>query len=215
MARFTITRAQAAAFAIRATTLVEAGRPPVPAVRRPPRPFRTRVPADQRPPAPRYLTLLAEGEVEIVGRMPWSSNRTFLATCALGRRRRSARCTSPGAASGSCGTSRTRIYRREVAAYELSCALGWDLVPETVERDDAPLGPGSLQRFVDADFSQHHFTLVEDEDNHDQAAGRSAPSTSWPTTPTARAGTACSAKTDDLGHRQRAVASTPSPSCAR
>ena len=30
MARFTITRAQAAAFAIRATTLVEAGRPPCP-----------------------------------------------------------------------------------------------------------------------------------------------------------------------------------------
>ena len=60
------------------------------------------------------------------------------------------------------------IYRREVAAYELSQALGWDIVPETVERDDAPLGPGSLQRFVPADFSEHHFTLVEHEDYHDQ-----------------------------------------------
>ena len=30
-------------------------------------------------------------------------------------------------------------------------ALGWDLVPVTVRRDDAPLGVGSVQRFVDAD----------------------------------------------------------------
>jgi len=55
------------------------------------------------------------------------------------------------------------LYRREVAAYELSAALGWDLVPVTIERDDAPLGTGSLQWFVDADFEQHYFTLVEDE----------------------------------------------------
>ena len=37
-----------------------------------------------------------------------------------------------------------------------------------MERDDAPLGPGSLQLFVPADFSQHHFTLVEDETHHDR-----------------------------------------------
>ena len=43
------------------------------------------------------------------------------------------------------------LYRREVAAYELSEALGWRLVPETILRDDAPFGMGSLQRFVDAD----------------------------------------------------------------
>ena len=60
------------------------------------------------------------------------------------------------------------IYRREVAAYRLSELLGWDIVPETVERDDGPYGPGSLQRFVPADFSQHHFTLVEEPRHHDQ-----------------------------------------------
>jgi uncharacterized repeat protein (TIGR03843 family) len=41
-------------------------------------------------------------------------------------------------------------------------------VPETIVRDDAPLGEGSLQRFVDADFEQHYFTLYEDEATHDQ-----------------------------------------------
>ncbi len=57
------------------------------------------------------------------------------------------------------------LYRREIAAYELSVALGWDLIPATVERDDA-LGIGSLQRFVEADFSRHYFVL-RDEGRHD------------------------------------------------
>lgn len=57
------------------------------------------------------------------------------------------------------------LYRREIAAYELSVALGWDLIPATVERDDS-LGIGSLQRFVEADFSRHYFVL-RDEGRYD------------------------------------------------
>ena len=53
------------------------------------------------------------------------------------------------------------LHRREVAAYELSVALGWDLVPVTVLREDAPLGPGSLQRFVPHDLDLHYFALLE------------------------------------------------------
>ena len=64
------------------------------------------------------------------------------------------------------------LYRREVAAYELSRALGWDLVPGTVERDDV-LGVGSLQRFVEADFSRHYFVL-RDERRHDDQLRRMA-----------------------------------------
>ena len=33
---------------------------------------------------------------------------------------------------------------------------------------DGPLGPGSLQRFVAADFQQHYFTLLEDERHHER-----------------------------------------------
>ena len=36
------------------------------------------------------------------------------------------------------------LFRREVAAYELSAALGLDLVPETVLRIDGPHGEGSV-----------------------------------------------------------------------
>jgi uncharacterized repeat protein (TIGR03843 family) len=56
------------------------------------------------------------------------------------------------------------LHRREVAAYELSAALGWDLVPVTVLRDDGPLGPGSLQRFVPHDLDEHYFHLLEQGD---------------------------------------------------
>jgi uncharacterized repeat protein (TIGR03843 family) len=53
------------------------------------------------------------------------------------------------------------LHAREVAAYEISAALGWDLVPVTVRREDAPLGVGSLQRFVPHDPEQHYFWLLE------------------------------------------------------
>lgn len=53
------------------------------------------------------------------------------------------------------------LYRREVAAYEISAALGWDLVPVTVVVDDGPFGVGSLQRFVPHDPAHHYFHLLE------------------------------------------------------
>ncbi|MDZ7732331.1 MAG: SCO1664 family protein [Acidimicrobiia bacterium] len=55
------------------------------------------------------------------------------------------------------------LYRREVAAYELSLALGWDVVPTTVVRD-GPFDEGSVQIFVDADFEEHYFTLASEPD---------------------------------------------------
>jgi uncharacterized repeat protein (TIGR03843 family) len=113
------------------------------------------------------LRLLAEGDIEVVGRMPWSSNHTFLVTCAW-RDEETAAVYKPGRGERHLWDFPGAIYRREIAAYQLSRSLGWDLVPETVDRADAPLGPGSLQRFIPADFSEHHFTLVENEDHHDQ-----------------------------------------------
>lgn len=59
------------------------------------------------------------------------------------------------------------LYQREIAAYELSKALGWNLVPPTVLAE-GPLGVGSLQWFVDADFEQHYFTLYEEQRHHPQ-----------------------------------------------
>jgi uncharacterized repeat protein (TIGR03843 family) len=59
------------------------------------------------------------------------------------------------------------LYRREVAAYILSESLGWGLVPPTVARYDGPFGEGSLQLFIEADYQQHYFTLLDTEQHTD------------------------------------------------
>jgi len=53
------------------------------------------------------------------------------------------------------------LARREVAAYLVSEALGWDLVPPTVFRKNGPLGPGSAQQYVDHDPNNHYFNFDE------------------------------------------------------
>jgi uncharacterized repeat protein (TIGR03843 family) len=47
------------------------------------------------------------------------------------------------------------LYRREVAAYELSKVLGWPSIPPTVVRRSGPHGVGAVQLFIDAD--RRHF----------------------------------------------------------
>jgi uncharacterized repeat protein (TIGR03843 family) len=123
------------------------------------------VPQDERASAADALTVLATGSVELQGRMPWSSNATFLATCSLDGV--DMPCIyKPHRGERPLWDFPEGLYLREVAAYVLSDLLGLGVVPETVMRQDGPLGPGSYQRFVPADFSQHYFTLMDDEAHH-------------------------------------------------
>ncbi len=110
--------------------------------------------------------LLHHGEVGVLGRMPWSSNATFLCEVTCGPDTMRA-IYKPRRGERPLWDFPSGLDHREVAAYELSEALGWDLVPLTILRE-GPMGLGSLQRFVEADFEQHYFTLYEDEVHHDQ-----------------------------------------------
>lgn len=113
------------------------------------------------------LTMLTEGEVELLGRMPWSTNQTFLVQLTQGDDLLRA-IYKPGRGERPLWDFPGGLWRREVAAHRLSAWLGWDLVPCTVVRgDDAPLGVGSLQQFVPFDAEAHYFTLVEDAATHD------------------------------------------------
>lgn len=115
-------------------------------------------------PSPRDVLL--DGELELKGRMPWSSNATFLVEATLGDTSLHA-VYKPARGERPLWDFPSGLFTREVAAYELSAALGWELVPLTVLRVDGPLGEGSLQMFVEADFEQHYFTLLEDDAHHD------------------------------------------------
>lgn len=105
--------------------------------------------------------LLRVGELEILGRMPWSSNATMLATLSAGdvefpviyKPRRGERPLW----DFSSGT----LCQREVASHDLSELLGWSLIPPTVLRD-GPLGVGMVQLYIDHDPDDHYFTLLED-----------------------------------------------------
>jgi uncharacterized repeat protein (TIGR03843 family) len=120
---------------------------------------------DSGPPLEEVPGLLADCELHVEGRLPWSSNLTFLVTLEgsgdPGRDPVQA-VYKPHQGEQSLWDFPDGLYRREVAAYLLSEALGWGLVPPTVRREDGPFGPGSLQLFIESDYEQHYFTLLED-----------------------------------------------------
>ena len=113
------------------------------------------------------LHVLACGEVEVEGRMPWSSNATFLVNVTCGDVHAQA-IYKPLRGERPLWDFEPGLHRREVAAYHLSEALHLDLVPPTVLRD-GPFGEGSMQWFVNVDHRQHYFTIHEERpDLHDK-----------------------------------------------
>ena len=98
------------------------------------------------------LELLAEGELDVQGRLVDASNATLYCGIALS------------------GVEAVCVYKpiagerplwdfpdgtlafREVAAYAVSAASGWDLVPPTILRD-GPYGPGMCQLWIEVDES--------------------------------------------------------------
>ena len=110
---------------------------------------------------PSVVDLLTTGSMEVHGRMPWSSNGTFLVTVREGDRRCQA-VYKPEAGERPLWDFPPGLWRREVATWRLSHRLGWPVVPPTVERS-GPIGVGSVQLFVPARYEEHYFTVVADE----------------------------------------------------
>ena len=103
--------------------------------------------------------ILATGEIEIEMRMPYSSNATFLVRVTAGEH--SVRAIyKPLRGERPLWDFAPGLHRREVAAYRLATAMGLEIVPLTLLRD-GPIGEGSVQLLIDADFEQHYFTLHE------------------------------------------------------
>jgi hypothetical protein len=115
---------------------------------------------------PEVLRALREGELRLEGRLVDASNASFLGTAAL---QPSAPETGGVAPAG--GLEVRCIYKpiagerplwdfpdgtlahREVAAFIVSEAAGWHVVPATVFRDDGPFGAGMAQEWIEVDQS--------------------------------------------------------------
>ena len=112
------------------------------------------------------FALLTRGRITLRGRMPDSSNATFLAKLELDGAAGLA-VYKPVRGERPLWDFPRGLFKRELAAYLLSEALGWGLVPPTVLRE-GPYGEGSLQLFVSADFDQHYFTLRDNPAHHER-----------------------------------------------
>lgn len=123
---------------------------------------------DGRPPSPiclsdeRLLEVLSTGTVELHGLFPNASNYTFLVSISHNGVRGPAVYKPCRGQRPLWDFPAESLPLREVAAYLVSEALGWRLVPPTVYRD-GPHGPGSVQLFVEADPEKHYFNFEESE----------------------------------------------------
>jgi len=115
------------------------------------------------------LDLLAEGELDVVGRLVTSSNRALY--CSVIRR-----CPDPEPdVVAACVYKPIRGERplddfpdgtlgyREVAAHLVSEASGWRIVPPTILRD-GPFGTGMVQLWIDTDDAIDPWELVQRSD---------------------------------------------------
>lgn len=118
-----------------------------------------------RPTPEEDLDLLLYGRLTVLGRLTGASNTTLY--CEVTEGGRAAACVyKPVAGERPLwdfpdGT----LAGREVAAHAVSQALGWNIVPPTVYREDAPHGPGMVQLWITADPTVDLAALARDSTN--------------------------------------------------
>ena len=110
---------------------------------------------------PGLMEILETGDIKILGQVTWSSNYTFLTEIQAEAGLIPAIYKPERGERPLWDFPYGSLSDRELAAYIISQALDWALVPPTIMRTDAPAGPGSLQFFVETDPEIHYFTLSE------------------------------------------------------
>jgi uncharacterized repeat protein (TIGR03843 family) len=104
--------------------------------------------------------VLQHGDLELKGQFMLGSNYTFLVDVTYENE------TYPGVYKPKRGEQplwdfpESSLAHREVAAYIVSEALGFHIVPYTILRTDGPYGAGSLQQFIDYDPDYHYFNFT-------------------------------------------------------
>jgi uncharacterized repeat protein (TIGR03843 family) len=113
----------------------------------------------EQPTAAEELVVVAHGDLDLLGRVLPASNLTFFGE--VGHEGKTVRCVyKPVSGERPLwdfpdGT----LAAREVGAYTVSTALGWDVVPLTILRD-GPYGPGMVQVWREPDPTQDPVDIV-------------------------------------------------------
>src|SRR5512141_3369929 len=95
------------------------------------------------------LAILQKGRLVVEGEFLWGSNYTYLAKVEQEGETLTAVYKPTRGERPLWDFPASTLALREVAAYLVSEALGWRLVPPTIYRKKGPLGPGSLQLFIE------------------------------------------------------------------
>ncbi|WP_433449238.1 SCO1664 family protein [Streptomyces sp. CA-142005] len=107
--------------------------------------------------------LLARGELTVRGRIREASNAALFCTIALDGREASCIYKPVAGERPLWDFPDGTLAAREVAAYEVSEAIGWGLVPPTVLRD-GPYGEGMCQLWIDVQAEAELLALVDAEE---------------------------------------------------
>jgi uncharacterized repeat protein (TIGR03843 family) len=99
------------------------------------------------------------GSLELKGQFTLGSNYTFLVTIKHQQQEILAVYKPQKGEQPLWDFPESTLTGREVAAYLVSQALNWGLVPYTIFRHDGPYGPGSLQQYIEYNPNYHYFNL--------------------------------------------------------
>ncbi|MBP9501353.1 MAG: SCO1664 family protein [Candidatus Promineofilum sp.] len=122
------------------------------------------------------MRVLQNGWIEIEGLLPWSSNYAFLVrVCDDAEVVEAVKAVETVEAVYKPQRGERPLWDfpqgalcyREQAAFIVSEALGWCIIPPTVLRD-AQHGPGTIQQFIDHDPERHYFTIEGNSDYRPQ-----------------------------------------------
>lgn len=111
----------------------------------------------------RVLEALQKGEMTLQGQFLQGSNYTFLAKVDCEEVEYPVVYKPTRGEQPLWDFPSGTLAKREVVAYKISEALGWDLVPPTVYRRVGPLGPGSTQLYIEHDATYHYFNFEADD----------------------------------------------------
>jgi len=108
------------------------------------------------PPESTLQNTLENGTISLQGQFLLGSNYTFLVTVSHNNHEFLAVYKPIRGEQPLWDFPPASLAKREVAAYLVSQALGWDIVPFTILRD-GPFGPGSLQQYIEYNPNYHYF----------------------------------------------------------
>jgi uncharacterized repeat protein (TIGR03843 family) len=109
------------------------------------------------------LEALKKGAITIQGQFIHGSNYTYLVEVIYQAQKYSAVYKPIRGEQPLWDFPKNSLAKREVAAYWVSETMSWRFVPPTTYRRQAPLGPGSLQMYIEHDPAYNYFNFSQED----------------------------------------------------